>query len=243
MMKEFDFEALAAFDGKDGRPVYIVRGGKVYDVSESKLWRNGVHMRRHNAGKDLTADFSAAPHGPEVLERYPQVGIVKRKDAVERKMHEGLARLLDRYPMLTRHPHPMTVHFPIVFMLATTVFNLLYFVSGVKSFEATATHCLAAGILFIPIVMLTGLFSWWLNYLAKPIKPVVIKLWLSLLMWVTAMVIFVWRMVVPDIFDSLGAASTVYFTLVLALVPMVSIIGWFGAKLTFPVEAKGSAKR
>lgn len=235
-MKEFDLEALAEFDGKDGKPIYILREGKVYDVTESKLWKNGVHMRRHNAGKDLTTDFQAAPHGTEVLEKFPQVGILKKKGAADRRMNERLARFLDRYPILTRHPHPMTVHFPIVFMFATTVFNLLYVLTGVKSMELTAVHCLAAGILFIPIVMLTGLFTWWLNYLAKPVKPVVVKLWMSLIMWLNAMIIFVWRSVVPDILESFSAASIVYFALILALVPMVAIIGWFGAKLTFPVE-------
>lgn len=242
-MKEFDLEALAEFDGKDGKPIYIVREGKAYDVTESKLWKNGVHMRRHNAGKDLTTDFQAAPHGVEVLERYPQVGVIKKKDAAERKMNEGLARLLDRFPILTRHPHPMTVHFPIVFMFATTVFNILYLITGVKSLETTALHCVGAGILFIPIVMLTGLFTWWLNYMAKPIKPVEVKIWVSLTMWVTAMIIFVWRIVAPDILESFSAASIVYFALILSLSPMVSVIGWFGAKLTFPVEKSGSAER
>ncbi|HER63154.1 MAG TPA: cytochrome b5, partial [Desulfobacteraceae bacterium] len=49
MQKEFNQEALAEFDGRDGRPTYIARDGAVYDVSESKLWRNGEHMKRHQA--------------------------------------------------------------------------------------------------------------------------------------------------------------------------------------------------
>jgi len=236
MMKEFELEALKDFDGKDGKPVYVVHEGKVYDVTESKLWRNGVHMRRHNAGNDLTTDFKAAPHGREVLERYPQVGIVRRVQAIERKMPVNLSRLLNRFPFLNRHPHPMTVHFPIVFMMATTVFNLLYLATGVKSLEVTALHCLAAGILFTPVVMLTGLFTWWLNYMAKPIKPVVVKLWMSLTMWITAMIIFSWRVTVPDILESFRASSAIYLAFVLLLVPTVSVIGWFGAKMTFPIE-------
>lgn len=235
-MKEFDLKALKDFDGKDGKPVYIAQGGNVYDVTESKLWKNGTHMRRHNAGADLTTDFQAAPHGTEVLARYPQVGVLKKAPAMDRKMPDRLARLLKRYPFLNRHPHPMTVHFPIVFMMATTVFTLLYLATGVKSLEATAVHCLAAGILFIPVAMLTGLFTWWRNYLAKPIKPVVVKLWMSVTMWVTAMVLFTWRMAMPGVLDSMRASSVIYLVLIAALVPMVSVIGWFGARMTFPIE-------
>lgn len=237
-MKELDLEALKEFDGKNGKPIYIVHEGKVYDVSESKLWKNGSHMRRHSAGNDLTTEFEAAPHGTEVFERYPQVGVLKRQQTEERKMSAELSRILELFPVLTRHPHPMTVHFPIVFMYATTIFNLLYLITGIRSFEVTAVHCLAAGILFIPIVMITGLFTWWLNYMARPIKPVVVKLWLSVAMWITAMFIFSWRMAAPGVVESPGGASAVYFILVIALTPMVSVIGWFGAKLTFPVEKR-----
>lgn len=235
-MKEFDLAALKEFDGKDGKPVYIVHGGKVYDVSASSLWKNGSHMRRHNAGADLTTDFQAAPHGTEVLARYPQVGVLKKTQAISRNMPDKLARLLKRFPFLNRHPHPMTVHFPIVFMMATTVFTLLYLATGVKSLETTAIHCLAAGILFTPVVMLTGLFTWWHNYLAKPIKPVAVKLWMSLTMWMIAMVIFTWRIAVPGVLDSMRTSSLIYLALAVSLVPIVAVIGWFGAKLTFPIE-------
>ena len=54
-----DAAKLATYNGENGSPIYIAHGGKVYDVSESKLWSNGVHMKRHRAGKDLTADIQA----------------------------------------------------------------------------------------------------------------------------------------------------------------------------------------
>lgn len=234
-MRELDLEALKEFDGKDGKSIYIVHDGNIYDVTASKLWRNGSHMRRHHAGVDLTTDLRAAPHGTEVLVRYPQVGVLKKAQTDESRMPEKLSRLLKRFPFLNRHPHPMTVHFPIVFMTATATFTLLYLATGEKSLETTAIHCLAAGILSTPVVVLTGLFTWWRNYLAKPIKPVVVKLWASLAMWVIALVVFTWHTATPDVLDSLRTSSLIYLALVISLLPLVAVIGWFGAKLTFPI--------
>jgi predicted heme/steroid binding protein len=47
--------------------------GKVYDVTASKLWKEGRHARRHEAWQDLTAAMAGAPHGLEVLDRYPTI--------------------------------------------------------------------------------------------------------------------------------------------------------------------------
>jgi predicted heme/steroid binding protein/uncharacterized membrane protein len=234
-MKEFNVDELSEYNGNNGNPVYIAHDGKVYDVSESKLWRKGLHMQRHHAGHDLTNDLQAAPHEKDVLQRYPQVGVLK-KVVDERPIPQPIAWLITRFPFLRRHPHPMTVHFPIVFMLFTTVFNLLYLITGQKSFEITALHCLGAGIIFILVAIITGIYTWWLNYMAKMLRPVKIKLPLSIVMLVTATIIFVWRIAVPDVLANITGSSSIYLLLVLSLAFMVTIIGWYGASMTFPVE-------
>jgi predicted heme/steroid binding protein/uncharacterized membrane protein len=235
-MREFNLEELAGYNGEDGKPVYIASSGKVYDVSESKLWRNGIHMKRHKAGCDLTTDIQAAPHEKDVLERYPQVGVLKKAAVEEREIPQPIAWIINRFPFLRRHPHPMTVHFPIAFMFSTTVFNLLYLISGVKSFETTALHCLGGGIIFTVVAIATGLYTWWLNYMAKMLKPVKIKIPLSLIMLALAIIIFVWRITVPNVLDSLRGAGFVYLLLVISLSVIITIIGWNGAAMTFPVE-------
>ena len=234
-MKEFTPDELAEYNGANGKPIYIAYGDKVYDVSESRLWRNGVHMKRHHAGAELTTDMQAAPHEKDVLERFPQVGTLK-KVADEREIPRPIDWLITRYPWFIRHPHPMTVHFPIVFMLSTTAFNLLYLITGVKAFETTAFHCLGGGILFTVVAIVTGVFTWWLNYMAKMLKPVKIKIPLSLIMLVVAIVIFVWRLMVPDIMDSLQGTGIIYLVLVISLFPIVTVIGWNGAGMTFPID-------
>ncbi len=235
-MKEFDADELARFNGENGNPTYIAYDGKVYDVSESKLWRKGQHMNRHRSGGDLTRDMQAAPHESNVLERYPQVGIFKKVAVEEQAIPQPIAWLINRFPFLRRHPHPMTVHFPIVFVFSTTFFNVLYLITGVKSFELTALHCLAGGILFTIVGITTGIYTWWLNYMAKPLKAVKIKLPLAIIMLVTEVVIFIWRIMIPAVLDSVHISSIIYFLLVLSLVPMITLIGWYGASMTFPIE-------
>jgi predicted heme/steroid binding protein/uncharacterized membrane protein len=236
-MKEFDDESLKEFNGKDGKPVYVAHQGKVYDVSASRFWKTGTHMKRHPSGGDLTSEITAAPHGPELLERYPQVGILKKVETTERPMPGWLDNLLKRFPILRRHPHPMVVHFPIVFMFSTALFNLLYLLSGYRSFEVTSMHCLGGGILFIPLGIVTGFFTWWLNYLAQPSKGIKIKIYCSLTLLAAALIAFIWRLASPEILISFSGSSLIYLILIFSLPTLVSIIGWYGAKMTFPIES------
>ena len=238
-MKEFRLEELRDYDGKDGRASYIAYEGKVYDVTASKLWKGGLHMRRHRAGTDLTAEIQAAPHGPDLLERYPQIGVLQPVEAdaeAETPLPRLIALLLDKNPFFRRHPHPMTVHFPIVFMLAAPFFTVLYLVTGVAAFDTTAFHCLGGGVLFSIVGIATGIITWWYNYMGQMMKPIAIKLPLSLIMLLLSVVAFIWRLIDPQVLQQLEGINVVYLVIVLSLVPLVSILGWYGATMTFPIE-------
>jgi predicted heme/steroid binding protein len=71
---EMTAEELGAYDGQEGRPAYFAYRGKVYDASNSKLWKNGSHMVRHAAGVDLTTALPQAPHGEDKVFDMPEVG-------------------------------------------------------------------------------------------------------------------------------------------------------------------------
>lgn len=242
--KKFTPGQLAEGTGAAGKPVYVAYRGKVYDVSASPLWEGGRHMEAHRAGGDLSAEFAEAPHGEEVFERYPQVGVLAAAAPSEAELaispgdaREFWFRVLQKAPLLRRHPHPMVVHFPIVFMISATAFTLLYLLTGIRSFEVTGFHCLGGGVLFTPVAMATGFFTWWLNYLARPLKPVVIKIVLSPILLAAGAGGFVMRWQNPDILGSLGHwTGLVYLALICTLAPLVSVIGWYGATMTFPLH-------
>ena len=238
--RELTCEELNRSDGKDGRPAYVAHEGKVYDVSASKYWRAGLHMKRHAAGGDLSAEIHGAPHGPEVFDRIPQVGTLKpekdphEKDPIDEVIPGFLLALFERVPMLRRHPHPMTVHFPLAFVMIVPLFNLLYLLTGYAPFEATAFHCLVLSFIATVVAMLTGPYTWWVNYGRKWSFNIKVKMSFSSLLFVLLLIALCWRVVDPNVMLTPGGARMICLLLSLSLVPCVTVLGWFGAKMTFP---------
>ena len=72
-MRIFTKEELEKYDGSNGI-AYVAYHGKVYDVSQSFLWKRGIHQVVHRTGCDLTEVLKEAPHGPEMLNKFPVVG-------------------------------------------------------------------------------------------------------------------------------------------------------------------------
>jgi predicted heme/steroid binding protein/uncharacterized membrane protein len=231
IIKEFTLEELSSFNGKEGRPVYIAFQGKVYDVSQSPLWSKGLHMNRHPSGKDLTGDISAAPHGTEVLERYPQVGVLKKGPPEELKhLPPRIQNLLQKFPMVRRHPHPMVVHFPIALLMASSLFVLLYLIFKHPPFEITSFYLLVLGAIASPFAMATGLFTWWVNYRLKATHFIKRKIQFSILLLIFEIILILWPSSPSPI------SHPIYFIMMVILTPIVSILGYYGGQMTFPAE-------
>jgi predicted heme/steroid binding protein len=76
--RHFTRAELALHNGRNvSRPTLIAYKGKVYDVTRSYPWAGGVHWARLYAGEDLTGKMLAAPHGEDMLDRVPCVGILE----------------------------------------------------------------------------------------------------------------------------------------------------------------------
>jgi predicted heme/steroid binding protein len=66
---------LALRNGQDKPQIWIAYKGTVYDVTTSRLWREGKHYE-HWAGQDLTDELPDAPHTDEVFGRFQAIGLL-----------------------------------------------------------------------------------------------------------------------------------------------------------------------
>lgn len=74
---DLTLDSLKQCDGREGHPAYVAFKGKIYDVGQSRLWKNGSHLGRHQAGHDLTQVLAQAPHGEDKVLAMPCVGTLK----------------------------------------------------------------------------------------------------------------------------------------------------------------------
>jgi predicted heme/steroid binding protein len=81
-------EELASCDGKDGRPIWFAFEGKIYDATQSRFWKQGIHMGRHPAGSDLTEALSQAPHDRDKVTAMTAVGELIAAPPGKTPLHE-----------------------------------------------------------------------------------------------------------------------------------------------------------
>lgn len=75
-LPEYSRAQLALRNGQDKPEIWIAYLGLIYEVSSSRLWKNGKHYE-HWAGQDLTNELKDAPHTEKVFEKFKAIGRLK----------------------------------------------------------------------------------------------------------------------------------------------------------------------
>jgi predicted heme/steroid binding protein len=75
-LPEYSKSQLALRNGQDKPQIWVAYLGMIYDVTESRLWRNGKHYE-HWAGQDLTDELKDAPHSEKVFEKFKVIAKLK----------------------------------------------------------------------------------------------------------------------------------------------------------------------
>ncbi len=222
--RQFTAQELKEYDGKEGKPAYIAFEGKVYDVSDSRLWKNGTHAKIHFAGNDLTENILKAPHSEEVLIKFHIVGELTREESFRQKLLLKLVEL---------HPHPILVHFSIAYSIAVSLLALLYIFTDNTYFERSSYYLIILGFLAAPFSALSGLLSWKITYEGRMTGIFARKIIFSVVLLFVITVCFIWRIQNPDILVTTTYLSYIYLTMVVSLVPIVTILGYDGGKIVY----------
>ena len=222
--RRFSESELKKFDGKEGRPAYVAIEGKIFDVSESRIWAEGRHMGLHSAGEELNNSIKNAPHDTEILSRFPVVGELIREDAAPKTLAQRVAGL---------YPHPIIVHFPIASSTMVPLFSLLYLLTGETSFELASFYILTLGLLVSPLCGLSGAFSWKINYGGTRSRDFSRKITFTLALVALTSVCFVWRLMEPTVLVEKTGMSYLYLAFQIGLALVAAILGHTGGKIVF----------
>jgi predicted heme/steroid binding protein len=76
-LPEYSRSYLALRNGQDKPEIWVALHGLIYDVTRSRLWRDGKHYE-HWAGQDLTDELKDAPHDSKVFEKFRVIGKLKQ---------------------------------------------------------------------------------------------------------------------------------------------------------------------
>ena len=78
-MKNYTRAQLSLRNGQDRPEIWVCFKGVIYEVTDSRLWRDGRHYE-HWAGQDLTLELADAPHTEKVFEKFEIIGYLKEND-------------------------------------------------------------------------------------------------------------------------------------------------------------------
>lgn len=228
-MRQFSEEELQKYNGRDGMPAYIAYKGVVYDVTSSKFWKEGAHFKKHFAGCDLTAAMENAPHSDEVFANYPSVGQFVSPGPLTPENKKERYRLW----YVKYHPHPAVVHFPIALHYFSAFTDVLFLLNPSREYETAVFLSFLIATVMGLFALVTGMFSWWINYNFSTSKPFVIKLIGALFTLIIGVIPLGQKLLNPDVAFSTGIDGITYHAIIFITVISITIVGYYGGKITW----------
>lgn len=110
---------------------------------------------------------------------------------------------------------------------------LLAFVTGDVFLDRTVLHLLLIAACMIPVSFVSGVRDWRLKFRGARVPIFSRKIWLTGMLFALVSAAVITRLVRPELIREWGPASWIYAGCVLGAVPVVVLLGHYGAKLTY----------
>ncbi|WP_294891930.1 MULTISPECIES: DUF2231 domain-containing protein [unclassified Sulfuricurvum] len=131
------------------------------------------------------------------------------------------------------HPHPMAVHFPIALHYFSGFADILFLADPSEGYEAAVFLSFLIATVTGLFALISGIFSWWINYNFAVTKVFMIKLAGGVFTLMIGLIPIAQRMADPDVAYSADGAGIVYHAIIFMTVISVSVVGYYGGKLTW----------
>jgi len=161
-------------------------------------------------------------------EAAPETSPAPGENAVQAKQPEisVIAGLIHKF-----HAHPISVHIPNGVLPVTVLFLAIAILFESGSFATASFYNLAFVLSAMPVVLYTGFVEWRTRYQGSKSPLFITKITCGIIVIISALVLFVWRAIVPDI--SIGSGRYLFFLLHLIMLAAAGIAGHLGGKLVF----------
>jgi len=152
----------------------------------------------------------------------------KAPEPEQRKKPGLLVRLL-----MLLHVHPISAHLPNGILPVAVIFLAIAVFLGVEFFEKAAYYNLAAVLIAMPLVLLTGYVEWKNRYQAAKTFLFITKISCAVIVTVTLAILVAWRIIEPGVAGPDSPFRLIYFGIAAVMLAATAIAGHLGGKLVF----------
>lgn len=146
-------------------------------------------------------------------------------------MHMKLQKFIDEVRRSVA-PHTIAAHFSNGLVPVAVLYLLFSIISRNGFFEHTVIHLLMIVLLAIPASFISGVIDWKRKYKAAEAPVFARKIRLSILLCLLAVSAVSIRMLNPAVMDEPGVLRWSYIVLIVAMLPVVGLLGYYGGKLS-----------
>jgi len=128
--------------------------------------------------------------------------------------------------------HTVSAHFSNGLIPVAVLYFLLALPSGDAWFDHTVKHLLIIVLPAIPVSFFSGLHDWKTRYKSAKTPVFIKKIRLSIALFVLCVISTGIRYSVPEVMGESGLLHWVYLVTLLSMLPVVSLLGYYGGKLS-----------
>ncbi|MEI8185480.1 MAG: hypothetical protein WCG19_02180 [Chlorobiaceae bacterium] len=128
--------------------------------------------------------------------------------------------------------HAIAAHFSNGLIPVSVLYLLLTLYTGNTYFEHTVEHLIVIVVMAVPVSFFSGIHDWKTKYRQAKAPIFIKKIRLSGLLFTLGVFVAGIRLSIPDVMNRQGIEHWLYLVLLFSMLPVVTLLGHYGGKLS-----------